>query len=724
MSGFRLRTERLKLVAIALLLVLASVLYFVIQRGKVGDLRLATDKTLLVGLAATLVLLTISLLWVLIGHLARTLAQRREGAFGSRLRARVVFAFLALVLAPSLFLFAGAVSIVSRTLRAVATPELEQTLRDAGTVAEAVFGSARRRAAHATGQLARGLAGAETEAIRAKLEAALYGFDLQAVGYVPPEGEPLCLTRLGSSERSAGPDELCHLPAGLMERARREGRMSHAEGSLATFGWRAVALAPLDGARGRGALVWAQIYVPDRLAVRLERLQRTEQRVVDFRRTRPAMQRLYVALFALLALLVVFAGVWTGLHLAREITDPILELARGTEALAGGDLDYRVDEAGDDEIAQLAASFNRMAEEIQRHRWDLQARRRYIEALLEAVPVGVLSLDASGAIRTANRRALEVLRVESLVVGRPLHEVLDRGRAGVAASLEPLVRGERELLAEEVAITVEEGVVSVQLRGQRLPLAEGGEGLLVVLEDLTDLRRAERLAAWGEVARRVAHEIKNPLTPIRLAAERMLRHYRKDPARAGAVVEKGVATIVREVESLKALIDEFSRFSRLPRLRMQPGDLGAVVREGVELYQGPHPGVKILVEVEEKLPPHRLDEQAMRRCLINLIENAIAAVGRQGTVVVRARSVPAHQAVALEVEDDGVGLSEEDRDKLFLPSFTRRPGGTGLGLAIVHRIVSEHGGTIRAESAEPRGTRMVIELPAGPTTERETNHDG
>ncbi|MDQ7088066.1 MAG: ATP-binding protein [Acidobacteriota bacterium] len=267
-------------------------------------------------------------------------------------------------------------------------------------------------------------------------------------------------------------------------------------------------------------------------------------------------------------------------------------------------------------------------------------------------------------------------------------------------------------------------MVSVQLRGQRLPLAEGGEGLLVVLEDLTDLRRAERLAAWGEVARRVAHEIKNPLTPIRLAAERMLRHYRKDPARAGAVVEKGVATIVREVESLKALIDEFSRFSRLPRLRMQPGDLGAVVREGVELYQGPHPGVKILVEVEEKLPPHRLDEQAMRRCLINLIENAIAAVGRQGTVVVRARSVPAHQAVALEVEDDGVGLSEEDRDKLFLPSFTRRPGGTGLGLAIVHRIVSEHGGTIRAESAEPRGTRMVIELPAGPTTERETNHDG
>ncbi len=707
MSGFRLRTERLKLVAIALLLVLASVLYFVIQRGKVGDLRLATDKTLLVGLAATLVLLTISLLWVLIGHLARTLAQRREGAFGSRLRSRVVFAFLALVLAPSLFLFAGAVSIVSRTLREVATPELEQTLRDAGAVAEAVFGSARRRAAHATDQLATALAGGDPEAITARLEAALEGFDLQAVGFLPTEGEPICLTRLDSSERSASAAELCHLPEGLLESLAAGRRSAHAEGALATFGWRAVALAQVEGEGGPIGLVWSQIYLPDRLAIRLDRLQRTEQRVVDFRRTRPAMQRLYVALFALLALLVVFAGVWTGLHLARQITDPILELARGTEALAGGDLDYRVDEAGDDEIAQLAASFNRMAEEIQRH------RREYIEALLQAVPVGVLSLDGSGAIRTANRRALDVLRLDSLPVGRGLAEVLDRGRAGVVASIQPLLGGERETISEEITITVDEGTVSVQLRGQRLPLAEGGEGLLLVLEDLTDLRRAERLAAWGEVARRVAHEIKNPLTPIRLAAERMLRHYSKDPQAAAGVVEKGVATIVREVESLKALIDEFSRFSRLPQLRIQPGDLGAVVRQGVELYLSTHPGVTVLTEIESDLPPHRLDEQAMRRCLINLLENAIAAIGGQGKVVVRARRAPAHGAVMMEVEDDGVGLSDEDRSKLFLPSFTRRPGGTGLGLAIVHRIVSEHGGTIRAERGEPRGTRMVIEVPAG-----------
>ncbi|MDH3283993.1 MAG: ATP-binding protein, partial [Acidobacteriota bacterium] len=227
--------------------------------------------------------------------------------------------------------------------------------------------------------------------------------------------------------------------------------------------------------------------------------------------------------------------------------------------------------------------------------------------------------------------------------------------------------------------------------------------------------RAERLAAWGEVARRVAHEIKNPLTPIRLAAERMRRRYRLDAAAASEAVEESVATIVREVVSLTSLVDEFSRFARLPEVRPRPGDVGRVVADAVVLHREAKPGITIRTELEADLPPHQIDDEAMRRCVINLLDNAVAAIdGRDasGEIVVRTSWNANLGCVSLEVEDDGVGLSETDRGRLFLPTFSRTPGGTGLGLAIVHRIVTEHGGRIRAEERAGGGTRIVVELPA------------
>lgn len=719
MSAPRLRLERLKLLAIALLMALAIGLYFIIQRGKLGDLRLATDKTLLMGLAATLVVLAIALAWVLVRNLTRILADRREGMMGSRLRTRVVFSFLLLVLAPSLFLFIGAVTIVSGTLKGLATPELEQTLRGAGKVADLVFRESSRKASRFADRLAvriSPLRGASEKAIRRELESACRDYDLAAAGYVPEQGKPVCVTRLESARRSASPAELCHLPAGLVARTMASGQGVLVEESLPTYGWRAVATRAIGESGDSRAVVWGADYLPDQLASQLARVNLTRDQIVSLRRTRPAVQRLYVVLFTLLTLLVIFAAVWTGLHLAREITDPIRDLAEGTEALATGDLDYRVDTTGDDEMAHLAASFNRMAEEIQRHREELLARQRYIETLLESVPVGVLSLSLSGAVRTFNRRTLEVLRLENLRLGTSLKESLGEGLASVASAVQPTLEGKVHRVEREVAIDVGEGTVSIQVLCGRIQISRQKEEVLVVLQDLTHLRRAERLAAWGEVARRLAHEIKNPLTPIRLAAERLLRRFRKEGTMRSETLEQGVTTIVREVEGLKGLIDEFSRFARLPELRLVSGDISSVARHAVELYGGAHPQVQLELDLEEELPPHMIDAEAIRRCLINLIENSLAAIEGEGRIVVRTRYHASHQSIVIEVIDTGSGLSEEDYQKLFLPTFSRRAGGTGLGLAIVHRIVTDHGGSIRAESTPGGGTRMVIELPAQPLT--------
>jgi two-component system nitrogen regulation sensor histidine kinase NtrY len=266
-------------------------------------------------------------------------------------------------------------------------------------------------------------------------------------------------------------------------------------------------------------------------------------------------------------------------------------------------------------------------------------------------------------------------------------------------------------VSTEVLIHVADRPVSVAVLAVRLLISDQEEGVLIVLEDLTRLRRAERVAAWGEVARRVAHEIKNPLTPIRLSAERMKRRYLKDPLGASEVIDEGAATIVREVESLKMLIDEFSRFARLPEISLQSGDMRVVAEEAVGLFRQPHGSLRFELKKDPQLPAHDIDHDAMRRCLINVLDNAVAAVGDGGRIRVRVRAEEGRGRIVTEVEDDGPGLDEEDLERLFSPTFSRKPGGTGLGLAIVYRVVTEHGGQVWAENRSEGGTRIVIELP-------------
>jgi two-component system nitrogen regulation sensor histidine kinase NtrY len=513
-----------------------------------------------------------------------------------------------------------------------------------------------------------------------------------------------------TAPRAVLPSELSRIPPGAADRVMATGRPFISQGAM-TYGWRVLALEPMGDPNEPTGVIWACDYVPHELARQLERVTDTKQQVTAFRSSRPAAQRLYIVLFALLTGLIVFAAVWTGLYLARQITGPILELAKGTEALARGDLTYRVTAQGDDEVARLAGSFNHMADEIQKHRRTLVGRQRYIEALLESIPVGVVSLDPDGRVTTVNQAALEVLGLERLPRRVPLAGALGEERSALLQTVDPVLRNQVGRISTEVQIHVADRPVSVAVSAARLLISDHEEGVLIVLEDLTRLRRAERVAAWGEVARRVAHEIKNPLTPIRLSAERMRRWFRKDPAGAGPVIEEGAETIVREVESLKTLIDEFSRFARLPEIHLQSGDMRSVAEEALGLYRQPHRHVRFELATDSDLPPHDLDHEAMRRCLINVLDNAVAAVDQGGKILVVVRSDEGRGRIVTSVEDDGPGLDEEDLERLFSPTFSRKPGGTGLGLAIVYRIIAEHGGQVWAENRTEGGTRIVIELP-------------
>jgi two-component system, NtrC family, nitrogen regulation sensor histidine kinase NtrY len=479
-----------------------------------------------------------------------------------------------------------------------------------------------------------------------------------------------------------------------------------------------------------GALVVGS-YVTQRLESRLRGINQSFQEYKQLRLLKQPLKGIYILLFLLMTLVIVFSATWFGLYLARGITEPVQMLAEGTRAVAAGNLNYKVMVRADDEIGVLVDSFNRMTSDLAssqtklEHTYrDLQAkheeveqRRRYTETVLEAVATGVLSLDPAGRITTINGAAERMLGVPaasaqgqlaSAVLRPPMHSEL-------AALIQRMNRLREGALEREVHLRREGHAVTLLASATALKGPEGAYlGMVLVFDDLTELLKAQRLAAWREVAQRIAHEIKNPLTPIQLSAQRLRRRLSTNRSpEEKQLLEEATATIVQEVEGLKQLVDEFSRFARMPALQPRATDLGRLLEGVVVLYRESHPGLSIKASFSPDLPPLDVDPDQIKRAVLNLVDNAVEAVAGAGVVTVDTTWLPESRRARIVVADDGPGIPAEDKERLFLPYFSTKAGGTGLGLPIVHQIITDHGGTIWVEDGVPLGTRFVVELPVG-----------
>jgi two-component system nitrogen regulation sensor histidine kinase NtrY len=416
-----------------------------------------------------------------------------------------------------------------------------------------------------------------------------------------------------------------------------------------------------------------------------------------------------------------------GLYLAKRITTPVQMLSVAAREIGAGHYDLRLEHPATDEFGSMVEAFNAMAGELatsrrrleratsdlQSKHQEVEARRRYIETILERVATGVVSIDPDGLIGTINSAALRLLDVDGSVVGRPAVDVFRRADLQpVNAVLDHAARGRSESVAQEVALSRDGREQHLAAVATRIIGADGSyEGTVLVLDDVTPLIRAQKVAAWREVARRLAHEIKNPLTPIQLSAERMRRKLTGlDPALSD-LVHECTTTIIGEVESLKGLVDEFSQFARMPAPRAVPTDLHGLVQETLALYDGLFGDVRFDRRFARELPQVRVDPEQIRRVVINIVDNAIEAMDHRGTIAIETAHDAANHLVRLDVADDGPGIPAAERDKLFLPYYSTKKRGSGLGLAIVRRIVAEHGGSIEVADNEPRGTRFTIELP-------------
>ena len=738
------KDHRLIAAGLVALLLLFTALFYLLQRGRDLPTALVTNRVLLFVLWYVNVVLILVVLFVLLRNLFKLVIERRHRVLGSNFKFKLVATYIGLSLFPVLALFLIATELLQGSIDRWFNTPVAPVLERGNAVAQALYDQIEetglRDAARTLRQI-RGIdlsAPEERPALNRRLRELLAETDQDLLAVY--EGTDFVNAIL---KPESGLTDLPEPGRAFLAQAAEEGEAFttlEPPGGRGTLLLAAVASTGSRAAAGQPAgppapppageeasppvLVVTGTLLDPVLSEQRERL------VQDFRTYRQLtvqkddLRASHLLLFIMMTLLILLASSWVGLYLARRVTIPIQALAEGTRRISGGDLAHRVDVEADDELGVLVSSFNRMTQELESNKELLERSNRelvktnqrladeraMIAAVLENLAAGVISIASDGRIFTCNSAALELLRQrEEEVLRRPFEEAwADPERARLAAFLKETGFAGHAVRELHMLLGGEWKTFDVKVTALRD--ASGTiQGRVLVLEDLTELIKAQQLAAWNEAARRIAHEIKNPLTPIRLSAERMLRkHEQRDPG-LGKAVEEGADIIVREVTTLQGMVDEFSRYARMPRPRPTDVDLSRLVSETVHLYRNLKPGVEVEGDVKAGLGPVRIDGEQVKRALINLLDNAVEATDAPGRVTVRACPVNGH--LEIQVADTGRGIPPASKEKLFLPYFSTKGRGTGLGLAIVHRIVTDHHGSIRVEDNVPQGTVFTMELP-------------
>ena len=427
---------------------------------------------------------------------------------------------------------------------------------------------------------------------------------------------------------------------------------------------------------------------------------------------RKSIRQFYLLLLLLITLFVLFVATWIALFLAKQISNPISALLDAAGEVRKGNLGYRVQVRAIDELATLVRAFNEMTQELEANSRELERRRRFTEAILESIPTGVLSLSSDGRIQKVNRALSQILPAERVAGATRLEDLFSREDT---AEIKRLMKRARRTGVASRQLELKSDRGTLHLAATVAALEDKlTSGFVLVLEDTSELLRAQKAVAWHEVARRIAHEIKNPLTPIALCGERIARQLDRiaTPPEVERILRECTSTIAAEVESVKTLVNEFSQFAGFPTAQPAPADLNEVVENALGVFAGRLNGIELRKELAPDLPPVNIDREQFKRVVVNLVDNAADAMQDSPVRHLYVATQPgAADTLELVVADTGRGISPEDKDRLFLPYFSTKGRGTGLGLAIVHHILLEHDASIRVEDNQPAGARFIVEIP-------------
>ncbi|HKX28796.1 MAG TPA: ATP-binding protein [Blastocatellia bacterium] len=689
------------------------------------------------------------LLMALVRNIIKLRRERSEKKIGARFKTRLVVFFIALSLLPVTFLFFATSGLINRSMDKWFGLPGNQILDNAIYMKYSYVEGESEGLGRIASTLSRLMGYLEDDQLAATLASEVETQQLMLAQLYNMNGELIAQKarvdpkRLGDKYREA------------LEAAR----LSAVEGKKFADKWideddqtiQLVSAVPVETGRG-GALVIAR-QLAQKFADRVNNIQELEKRYQSLKDRQKRFKNTALLTLALITLLVLFIAFWLALHVARSIADPVQQMAEATERIKKGDLSYRAEVVGDDELAGLALSFNEMmaevaqnrrqieqaAEELQQSNAALDERRLYIEAILESLSAGVISIDEHLHIKTINKAALKLLNFDQPAVGVALDSLLPADQRGELRKM--VLRAARlRSVTREIHFTFINGTkleASMTVTALQAPQGQSS-GAVIVFEDLTELVEAQRRAAWSEVARRMAHEIKNPLTPIRLSAERLAKNLLKKvngsngsrqelSPRQTELVEECTNMIGAEVTTLQRMVDEFSNFARLPNAKLEICSLNDVVENTLKLYDDRLTGMRLEGDLDPDVSPILIDREQIKRVLVNLIDNAVESLadvsdkekgegnGAEHRITVSTRELAEQDLVELVVADNGPGIPPEDCERIFDPYFSTRKRGTGLGLAIVSHIVIEHQGRIRMQENAPQGARFIVELPNAKT---------
>ncbi|MBM4250697.1 MAG: HAMP domain-containing protein [Deltaproteobacteria bacterium] len=688
------------------------------------------------------VILILTLGFLLFRNVAKLVVERRRGVFGSNLRTKLVATLVFFALAPTILFFYVSARFIVNSFDEWFSDKVRATMEETRQVSERVYRQDQRRLeslAKVAGQRLRSalieppVIGAYKLTIPAHLLDAFdtqYGLD--QVSVYDRGGKLLWSSRPTSQKQSSEADPFV---TEILERFSRNPGMQSASAVIGESQQDVVkGVAPLlqNQTRRLIGLVVAETRFETQMLRSIEAVQNS------FANLRPGAQLIklsYLILLIVMTLLVLFSAVWLGFYVARGITDPIRALAEGTREVALGNYGVALAARTEDETGQLVRSFNLMTHDLQRHRSlaevarkqlvrsndELDRRRKYMEVILKSITTGVIAFDNNGCITAVNDAAEQILGLNaSKLIGVPVRSAFDAEL--YAALWLPVADGlsSHDLYSAQLEVVIAGRPQTLLLDGARIADEAGVDlGIVVIFDDATEKVKLQRIAAWREVARRIAHEIKNPVTPIKLSAQRLLRRFHEKFAGEDLeVFESCLQTILKQVDSLRDLVNEFSKFSRLPQVQLQMAYINTVIADVAGLYKMSYPTINFDTQGLGQIPNFPIDTDQMNRVFVNLVENAIAAIPDdrpQPKISFKSSMLDDLSTVRIEVMDNGAGIPHQFRDRVMEPYFSTKDGGTGLGLAIVAQIITDHGGYLRLLDNEPCGTRIVIELPTGGT---------
>ncbi|OGU17186.1 MAG: PAS domain-containing sensor histidine kinase [Geobacteraceae bacterium GWC2_53_11] len=729
--------ERKKRTREAIVIVLAVILIIILTRAEISLTQLSADANLGSNIAIfavinVVILLVILLVYLVSRNVVKLFVESRSNPFAKKLRTKLVLSFVALSLVPTLLLFFAAAGFINNTVHNWFNTQVETSLSESLEVAQTYYKSYAANSLYYGKQISgfikeqKLLNEANLPQLKHLIHQKQAEYNLGVVEVYSAQREELVRSSNPTVPKGEftdpSSDDIKRALAGEeLTRVNQAGKADLIRG-----------IVPIRSTWNEADIVGVVVvnyYVPYSLVNKMKEITTSYHEFRQLKILKNPIRIGYIITLFLIAMVIVFFAYWMGVYLANSMTRPLQELVEATHAVAGGNLDVRIDSYSADEIGLLVQSFNLMTDDLRtkqnalnvsnielvRSNREIERRQQYMEIVLRNVAAGVISVDNEGILRTINTSAERLLGLSAAnVLGKNFREVVREKHMEIATdAIRDLMQSKHGTVSKQVFLDIAGTRLALQLHLTLLRAGNGEVlGMVAVLDDLTQMMRAQRMAAWREVARRIAHEIKNPLTPIQLSAQRLRKRYLSRFSDDEKVFDECTEMIIKSVDDLKNLVNEFSNFARMPAIQPEPNDLNALIREALTLYQEAHRGVQFNVTLDARLPLLMIDRDQVKRVLINIFENAVSAMSGQGTITVTTLFDDVLKMSTITIADDGPGIPPEDKPRLFEPYFSTKKSGTGLGLAIVSSIVTDHGGFVRIRDNVPHGAIFIVELPA------------